>query len=157
MRSWCTEDPLRILQRLPYQRSEAHLVFLCYATVEADRLLARLETNDQALSEQPMERHAWLIANLAQFYRNHMPGNGLTHRLNELAVKLYNITMKPELPLLSEQERRELLAEHVAWDTFYDELAPLTVLERSLTVADPDSNKAWASDLALKQFNDWRS
>lgn len=104
-----------------------------------------------------MERHAWLMASLAQFYRNRMPGNGLAHRLSELAVKLYNITMKPELPLLSEQERRELLAEHVVWDTFYDELMPLTALEHSRTVADPDSNKAWASDLAHKRFNDWRS
>lgn len=143
------------INRLRYQRSEAHLVVLSYIALKATSLLREAEEGMSALNIESQERLARFIAIVAEFYRHRMPVNALAGQLSDVAIQLYNAIVKPELPVLTALERQEIHAQWDFWDTFYDEPEPLTGLERSRTVANPDRHKAWASALATTQYHDW--
>lgn len=148
-------DGSGFLNRLRYQRSEAHLVVLSYIALKATRLLHEVEERISALSSESQERLARFIANAADFYRHRMPGNALAGQLSDMAIQLYNAIVKPELRVLSALERQEMDVHWDIWDTFYDDPEPLTEDERLRAVADPDRHKTWAAALATTQYHDW--
>lgn len=145
------------LNRLRYQRSEAHLVVLSYMALMAARVLHEAEEGISALISESQERLARFVANVAEFYRHRVPGNALAGQLSEIAIKLYNAIVKSELPVLSAEERRELHAEFVVWDTFYDEPEPLTERERRSARQKPERYPLWASSEGYTSYRRWLS